>query len=390
VKPTKLLAIVLAACAALAALSPRSSLGLERNFAGSAQLDYRFVPTQPKATTLNQDDASPLNTFIGEVALKLAVDVSDHFSANVKVCYGCHGFEMAMGYIDYRVADELNFRVGRFSPSFGAFNLRHDPANHYLTDKPLPYDMGRMLRNQEWNQGVLPSPFPDNGIEINGTHWFGNVMELDYALYAVSGFKADAGQFDLDFKQSRMPYYWDNNNRPTLGGRVATTFRLSPTSDLTFGGSAQYGTFDPEHKLGYSIMGSDLSLRVGRTDVRLEYLVRRQEFDIGNPGALRYGIPGLRGNFFAKHGAYFEIKQPIVSYVDMIARVDGMYREGNLVRESPLSKRSTVLRYTLGTMITFEPGLRAKLSAELWDFSDVDALGRHTDVSVHAALVGTY
>jgi len=78
-----------------------------------------------------------------------------------------------MAYFDYRVADELAFRVGRFSPSFGAFNIRHDPANHATSDKPLPYDMGRMLRMNEWNLGVLPSPFPDNGVEIDGTHWFG-------------------------------------------------------------------------------------------------------------------------------------------------------------------------------------------------------------------------
>lgn len=389
-KRTPLLAIVLAACAALASLIPRSSLGLERNFAGSAQLDYRFVATQPNANTENEPGRIPLDGFITEVALKLAVDISEHLSTNVKVCFGCHGFEMAMGYLDYRIADELNFRVGRFSPSFGAFNLRHDPANHYLTDKPLPYDMGRMLRHQDWNQGVLPSPFPDNGVEINGTHWFGNVMELDYALYAVTGFRADTGNFDLDFRLSRVPFYWDNNNRPTLGGRVATTFRLSPLSDLTLGGSAQHGVFDPQHKLTYSIVGGDISLRVGRTDLRLEYLVRRQEFDITDPVSLRYDIARSRGHFFAKHGAYVEIKQPIFNNLDVIGRVDGMYREGNLVVESALSKQSTVLRYTLGTMITLEPGLRAKLSAELWDFSDPGPSGRHTDVSVHAALVGTY
>jgi len=72
-----------------------------------------------------------------------------------------------MIYFDLRAFDELNVRIGRFSPSFGSFNLRHDPGNHKLSDKPLPYDMGRMLRNATWNNGVLPSPFPDNGVEVN-------------------------------------------------------------------------------------------------------------------------------------------------------------------------------------------------------------------------------
>jgi hypothetical protein len=41
-------------------------------------------------------------------------------------------------------------------------------------------------------------------------------------------------------------------------------------------------------------------------------------------------------------------------------------------------------------MFTIEQGLRAKLSTELWDFSDVDEAGHHTDLSIHAAIVGTY
>jgi hypothetical protein len=386
VKRTPLLALILVVSAAMAVLTPRSSLGLERNFAGSAQLDYAFLATQPKATP------SPIavDRFITELALKMAVDISDHFSANIKACYGCHGFEMAMGYIDYRVADELNFRVGRFSPSFGAFNLRHDPANHHLTDKPLPYDMGRMLRFEQWGQGVLPSPFPDNGIEVNGTHWFGSALELDYAIYAITGFKGDTGAFDLDFQQSRTPMYWDNNNRPTVGGRVATTFRLSPVTDVTFGASGQYGKFDPELKHSYAIVGADVSLRSGRTDLRFEYLARRQQFDTSNAAALRYEVPRNGGDFFVKHGAYVELKQPVTNWLDLIGRVDGMYREGNVVLESPLAKKSSVLRYTVGTMFTLEQGLRAKLSTELWDFSDVDEGGHHTDVTVHAALVGTY
>ena len=39
--------------------------------------------------------------------------------------------------------DQVPF--GRFTPSFGDFPVRHDPANHRTNDKPLPYDMGRML-----------------------------------------------------------------------------------------------------------------------------------------------------------------------------------------------------------------------------------------------------
>ena len=45
--------------------------------------------------------------------------------------------------------------------------------------------MGRMVRLREWNMGVLPAPYVDNGIEICGTHWFGLALQVDYAAYAV-------------------------------------------------------------------------------------------------------------------------------------------------------------------------------------------------------------
>ena len=134
------------ACAVAAILLRAApAAAIERNFAGSAQLDYLFAPDETGGT----GGRSVYDGFTTEAALKLAADVSDHLSANVKVCYGCHGFELPMAYFDYRVADELVVRAGRFSPSFGAFNIRHDPANHVTSDKPLPYDMGRMLRINE-------------------------------------------------------------------------------------------------------------------------------------------------------------------------------------------------------------------------------------------------
>ena len=179
---------------------------IERNFAGSAQLDHLTIPTAEAARELSFDG------FTTEIALKLAVDFSENLSANVKVCYGCHGFETDMAYVDLRVVDELNFRLGRINASFGDFPLRHDPANHRTNSKPLPYDMGRMIHLRDWNMSVLPAPHSDNGLEVNGTHWFGDDVQLDYAAYIVSGFKGANDGLDLDFILSRSgsTYYVDN------------------------------------------------------------------------------------------------------------------------------------------------------------------------------------
>jgi hypothetical protein len=389
-----LAALIVIASFALAWIAPEhDAFALERTFAGSAQVDYHLVPTARGANGRSLG----FDGFTVEAAAKLTVDFSERFSANLKLCYGCHGFETDMAYFDYRVADALSFRFGRFSPSFGAFNLRHDPANHRLSDKPLPYDMGRMLRLRAWNEGVLPSPFPDNGLEISGAIALTEGATIDYAIHAVSGFKADAKPLDIDFLQSRdgSYYYIDNNGRPSVGGRLSLTIALASTSDLTIGSSAIHGTFDPANDFTYSILGGDISLRLDRTNVRLEYLVRRQEIDTSDPTRLRYTI-APNGDFFVKHGAYAEIEHPITSTVDLIARADGLLRTGNVAAVSvgapdgDINHRSSIVRGTLGATVSLDRSLRLKASSSLWRFSDVDAEGKDLALSFHLGAVGSF
>jgi hypothetical protein len=364
------------------------AMAIERTLAGSVQLDYHLVPSQRDA----EGRAITFDGFTKEAALKLAVDLGEHVSANVKICVGCHGFETDMAYFDLRATDELNVRVGRFSPSFGSFNLRHDPGNHKLSDKPLPYDMGRMLRMRDWNMGVLPSPFPDDGVEVNGTHWHEEVVQLDYAAYAVSGFKADQTATDLDFVQSRSgsAYYVDNNTRPVVGGRLALTTRFAVSHDMTLGASGMYGTFDPKNDLTYTILGGDLSFRLEHTTLRFEYLVRREQFDTSDPTRFRFVVPSKNGDFFAKHGAYAEIEQPLTSALDLILRADGMYRVGNVLLGSTLDARSSVGRLTLGTSFAIDDNVRIKASTELWGFSDRDDRGHTREMSFHLGAVATF
>lgn len=381
------LGLFVALLSLIALLSPGRASALERNFAGSAQIDYHFVPSAKSFRA----SPSGFDGFTTELSAKLAVDVSEHLSANVKLCFGCHGFETDMAYFDYRVKDSLNFRVGRFSPSFGAFNLRHDPANHRLSDKPLAYDMGRMLRMRQWNLGVLPSPFPDTGVEVNGTKWLSDDVQLDYAAYVVSGFKGASGGLDFQFRDSRTPFYVDNNARPAGGARVALTAKLGETSDLTLGASGMAGTWDPENKLTYVIAGGDMTLRVSKTTIRAEYLVRRQQFSTDDPAQLKFALPASSGgDTFLKHGAYVEIEQALTQDLDLIGRFDLLHRAGNVAKDSELSEKSTMLRTTLGMAYVLERGLRLKLSTELYNYSDRGVDDRRYDVSSHLGLAGTF
>ncbi|HEY5961183.1 MAG TPA: hypothetical protein VIV60_31715 [Polyangiaceae bacterium] len=388
------LGVLFATCAAA---------GEDRNFAGSAQLDYHFVGREQSHYDQAPGPQSSFRGFTAEAALKIAVDISDHLSANVKVCYGCHGFEADMAYFDYRFADQLNVRFGRFSPTFGAFNLRHDPANHLLSDKPLPYDMGRMLRKGDWNNGVLPSPFPSNGVEVNGTQWVGTALQLDYAAYIVAGFKnnTDPHPTDLNFQESHLPYYVNSNPVPALGGRIGATLRLSDVSDLTLGTSYMLGTYDPQHQLSYAIAGGDFVLRVKRTTLRAEYLARRQQFDVTNPGIFKYAPSKSNGDFFVKHGAFMELELPIWTAVFALGRVDGMFRRGNvgetpvgsgvdIIIGNPLTSRASVLRETLGIAYAVDGNLLCKASIESWQFSYPDANHHQNELTLHLGAVGSF
>ena len=396
-RATLLALVVCAAILALLSLSPGEAAAIDRNFAGSAQLDYMFVPTQPGADAYAGTGNYAFDGFTLEATTKVAVDISDHLSANVKACFGCHGFELDMAYFDYRVVDELNVRFGRFSPSFGSFNLRHDTANHKLSDKPLPYDMGRMLRQRAWNYGVIPSPFPDNGIEVNGTHWFGQKASFDYAAYAIAGFRAgpNPDRHRLHALAFLGQQLLRRQQRAPDGRRgLSFTYKLGPLSDMTLGASGMYGTYDADNKLAYLILGGDVVFRFNRTNVRAEYLVRRTDMDVSDPARFAYTVPATGGNFFVKHGAYVEVEQPLSRNLNLIGRVDGLLRVGNFLADpsgqTPLSFHSGILRYTVGTSFALERGVRVKLSGELWKFTDTDASGHDTEVSAHAGLVATF
>jgi hypothetical protein len=371
----------LAAVTAVAAADPAA--GFERHLAGSVQLNYMAIPTEKVGRDVALDGATV------ELSLKLTMDYGDHVSSNVKVCVACHGMEVGMAFFDLRAADELNIRVGRFTPAFGEFPLRHDPANHRTSDKPLPYDMGRMLRLREWNMSVLPAPWVDNGLELDGTHYFGEAVQLDYAAYAVGGPKAAADSFDFDYRQSRTPeaYYIDNNSRPVIGAHASMTVS-SANASVMVGASGMTGTYDAKNELDFTLIGFQAVASYRGAFLRGEYLARRTEMSMGADPAkqFRYG-PGADGTFdpyFLKEGFYTEVELPAGRF-DFVLRWDGLRRRGNVVRTSPLRSVSEVLRYTAAATFQLREALRLKLSAERYDFSDFD-----DETVLHLGIAGPF
>ena len=362
-----------------------SAQDIERNFVGSLQLDYLGVLSESVGREQGFDGGT------AEVSLKLAVDLNDTYSANVKVCVSCHGMEVGMAFIDARASDLANLRVGRFTPQFGSFPLRHDPANHKTSDKPLPYDMGRMLRLREWNMSVLPAPWVDNGLEFSGTYFANDKVRIDYAAYAVGGPKGNNNAIDFDFIQSRSrnQYYVDNNSRPSVGGRLAGSLDINDDLTVSLGTSIMGGTYDPNNELSYFIGGADLIVQWQRFFWRSEYLIRRTEFFIGDDPASRFkfgpGEDGTFDNYFLKDGFYTELEAPVTGDLDLIGRFDGMRRRGNVLANSALSARSSIYRYTGAVAYNMKAGLRLKASLEFYQFSDFD-----NELASHLGVAGSF
>ena len=366
-------ALAVAAAAAVARAESHHTL------AGSLQLDYLVVPTNIDA---NQDTFDGMTA---ELSLKYSVDFTSNAAASVKVCFACHGFEAAGAYVDLRAADELSVRIGRLTPEFGSFPQRGDPANHHSNDKPLPYDMGRMLHHRAWNEGILPAPWVDNGVELLGTRFVGS-GRVDYAAYILSGPKGTDQNGDIDFIASRDPnrYYVDNNSEPAAGARLSGTIDFDTTGHgVTFGASVMAGHYDAARQLGFAIGGADLVLNLDGLVLRAEYLVRRTEIAVtAAPNIWRYaaGTPGISDDHFLKHGFYGELDVPLGG-VDLFARFDGLLRFGNALTSSGLSSTARLLRYTAGGSVRISENIRIKASAEYYQSSDLG-----NDVALHLAV----
>ncbi|MDX9721244.1 MAG: hypothetical protein RBU37_10905 [Myxococcota bacterium] len=357
----------------------------ELSFAGSAQLDYLHVFSNERAR------AFTLDGFTTELSMKVSVDVNENISGQIKVCSGCHGFELPAAHVDVLVGDFLSLRAGRFVPEFGDFPTRYDPANHLSNSKPLPYDMGRMLRLRDWNMSVLPAPYVDNGLELGLDHNIEDALALSYFLYLVGGLRASEGATDVDWKQmrSRDFYYVDNNSEPMLGGRILASIFMSKSASLRLGASAVWGHYDPDAELDSLIVGADLVLLISGWALRAEYLFRRNEMALGAEPEQSFiygpGADGAYDPYFLKDGFYVETDVPIVESFSLYGRWDGLRRWGNVAVGSTLRSQSALLRYTLGLNWEFVRSWRLKATGEFYDFSDFG-----DETAAHLGIVGSF
>jgi hypothetical protein len=355
-------------------LAPRVASATEVTFAGSIALDHR--------ETFNGQGRQSSPGTIGiesttlELAQKIVVDVTREVSFTAKACVGCHGVEVDQAFAEVHFNDLLNFRVGRINVPFGEFNTRHDPANYTTPSKPLPYAMGDMLHYSvnEFNLGIVPTPYSDNGLELFGGFSPGFGLQVDYTLYAVKGL---VGQNDFDFVQSRS--FLDNNRTPALGARL-----VASTGETSIGGSFCAGYYDPKDRLPYLMGGVEFYTRFRPVVLRGELLLRRTNYDPDAPGYLF----AQADPYFIKMGWYGQVDVALTSWLTLIDRVDGLERTGMPLPGSDISQPSAgIFRNTVAAMFSFNNGFLVKAGYETWLYHGVSFGTEHT---FRAALVFGY
>ncbi|HEY8208002.1 MAG TPA: hypothetical protein VIG99_11015 [Myxococcaceae bacterium] len=356
-------------------LAPGASSATSFLLTGSGALDHReFLGAQ--SLQLATPASVGIDSTTLELASKLVVDVSPGFSVSVKACYGCHGFEVDQGYAELQFEDRLNLRIGRFNVPVGEFNLRHDPANYTTPSKPLPYAMGDMVHYREFNLGVVPTPYSDNGIEVFGSFWLQHLIQLDYTVYVVRGL---VGNNDFDFKAARDVR--DNNHTPAIGGRVVATW-----NHLSLGGSLGGGYYDPADRLRYLFYGLEGYYSRGPFVVRVELINRLTDFDVNAPGYPFVINPAEP--YFLKLGYYAQVDWKALPWLTAIYRLDGVNRLGMPIPGSGLNGQfAAVLRHTLAASMTVHPNLLLKLDYEFWAFRGTTFENVHAG---RAAVVFSY
>ena len=332
------------------------------NWSGTITLDNHSLLGDVDAV----DPASVKTGSVVEGSVKTTVDVNDQLSISSRVCTSCHGIAVGQASAEIAFHPQLNLEAGRINVPFGDFTLRHDPANDAFLSKPLPYAMGHMLRFQrsEFNLGVLPMPYVDQGASLSGDVWIRDALQVWYAVYAVNGFRSESPR-DFNFK-SQIDGFEDNNNSPSWGTRLSLA-----QGEVAFGGSYLRGTYDVDSEYFYDVWGFDGSARVLGVQLRAEYLVRGTEvLDDETTRVLR------------KKGFFAQAEVPVRRQVDLVARVDGLLRQGSILGTDN-DTSSAIVRGTVGWNWKPTIDYAFRVQYEHWRFTDFpDADGLHVGAVV--------
>jgi hypothetical protein len=309
-------------------------------------------------------DIDPEAGIIGQFTLGASISLSRKLSIHATVCYGCHSLELDRAYGEYQFSDSLTFRLGRFAVPLGAFHDRYLPTNRDSPSQPLPYIMGMMPHEREFNLGVMPAPLVDNGASLSGSIWPNEDLQLGAEIYVVRGLEGQT--VDFDYISSRQ--FPDNNREPSAGGRATANW-----GPLAVGVSYLWGHYDPDRTLKYQVYGADIHLKVSEINIRAEFLHRNTDYFTGSVGSPK--------GSFVKEGYSLEVDAPLTALPELrffvmqdALSVRGIFLGSGGPTATPgpdtTDNRNYIFRVAVGAAYTPVPGFTFKVAAERWNFSD--------------------
>lgn len=154
---------------------------------------------------------------------------------------------------------EILLEAGRIVVPFGAYSTQVNPGVYRTVSRPLMFNMGQRVFDEELGDPVLPMPYSDEGAVLSFVLPLWDDVSSSIETYAVNGLQ---GQSSINFDDSRN--YNDNNTTPALGGRwTISNSNLRLGSSLISGQYAPRGGVGPDaSRLAFLIAGADLTWRL--------------------------------------------------------------------------------------------------------------------------------
>ena len=200
-------------------------------------------------------------------------DVSEHvkFAAEIEIENG-NDLRVEFATIDYLVTEPVNLRAGILLLPLGKFNLLHDSPLRDLTERPIV------------NRRIIPTTLHQPGVGFYGTFYPTRLSQLNYEIYATSGFtdafggednpNADPSEPDATFRSNITNTAgirsardnntsFDNNDGKAVVGRLA----FSPFLGMEVGGSGFFGSYDPDSTRPLAIWAVDWTLQRGPFEI---------------------------------------------------------------------------------------------------------------------------
>ena len=314
-------------------------------------------------------------------------------SARVTGCTTCHqsgepegrGIEIVEAAFRFDInralgtsgaAIEASIDGGRILVPFGAFSTQSNPAAYRTVARPLIYNMGQGVDRSDVGPAVLPMPYSDEGFLVHLKAPLTSSITADFDAYVVNGLQ---GTLDVDFYQSRA--YYDNNGDPALGGRLSIG-----TPSLALGFSGMSGNMESGGggvlgRLGYEILGLDLTARIGRRLRLTAEVARRRNDQVTFLSATPRGKSNVDGYVLEADILLLEDRG-----ISLITRLDSLRYDATVAPiTSSLSNNFRTDRFTWGFEFAAWGASSLMLNHEHWSMpaglSSVDILGLRWVVS---------